>query len=131
QTAFDGVVNILIVVTVFPALLVPIAVCLFMFTKPEIQRKAIFILNVLSVVLGFLCGGISIATVVSSRSVMGRQVSPEFIIALTSLYFFIPLCVQCILFVRIFAVYPPQTISRMLALMIYGTTMALTVARIV
>ncbi len=41
------------------------------------------------------------------------------------------MCVQCILFVRIFAVYPPRTTSRLLALAIYGTLFAMTVARIV
>ena len=65
-----------------------------------------------------------------SRSVSGRLVSPEFITALTGLYFFIPVCVQCILFVRIYAVYPPRTISRPLFVAIYGTLGAMTLARI-
>lgn len=62
---------------------------------------------------------------------MGRFVGAQWITALTGLYFFIPVCVQCILFVRIFAVYPYRTISRPLALAIYGTLFAMTVARIV
>ena len=65
QAEFDGIVDLLIVETVFPTLLIPIAVCLFMFTKPEIQRKPVFILNVLSIMLGLVFGGIAIATVVS------------------------------------------------------------------
>ncbi|RPD52581.1 hypothetical protein L227DRAFT_558556 [Lentinus tigrinus ALCF2SS1-6] len=129
QAEFDSLVDLLVIVTVFPTLLIPIAVCLFMFTKPEIQRKPVFILNVLSIMLGLVFGGFSIATV--SRTVAGHFVSAQFIVALSGLYFFIPVCVQCILFVRIFAVYPPQTISRLRAVAIYGTLLAMTVARVV
>ncbi|TFK83130.1 hypothetical protein K466DRAFT_589991 [Polyporus arcularius HHB13444] len=129
QTEFDGAVDLLIVETVFPTLLIPLAICLFMFTKPDIQRKPVFVLNVLSIMLGLVFGGIAVATV--SRTVAGRFVGAEWITALTGLYFFIPVCVQCILFVRIFAVYPPRTTSRPLALAIYGTLFAMTVARIV
>ncbi|RPD52584.1 hypothetical protein L227DRAFT_658736 [Lentinus tigrinus ALCF2SS1-6] len=97
---FHAIVDLLIVEPVFPTLLIPIAFCLCLFTKPEIRRKPVFVLNVLSVML---FGGIAIATV--SRVVSGRLVSPELITALTGLYFFIPVCVQCMLFVRIFAVH--------------------------
>ncbi|RPD60940.1 hypothetical protein L227DRAFT_611010 [Lentinus tigrinus ALCF2SS1-6] len=129
QIPFSGIVDLLIVETVFPTLLIPIALCLFMFTKPEIQRKPIFLLNVLSVMLGLVFGGITMATV--SRTVAGHHVSPNFVTAVTGLYFFIPVCVQCILFVRIFAVYPPRAISRLLAATIYGTLLGMTLARIV
>ncbi|RDX46050.1 hypothetical protein OH76DRAFT_1485832 [Lentinus brumalis] len=63
QAEFDAIVNVL--ETVFPTVLIPLAICLFMFTKPEIQRKPIFILNVLSIMLGLVFGGIAIATMVS------------------------------------------------------------------
>ncbi len=65
QAEFDGAVDLLIVETVFPTLLIPLAICLFMFTKPEIQRKPVFVLNVLSIMLGLVFGGIAVATVVS------------------------------------------------------------------
>ncbi|RPD52580.1 hypothetical protein L227DRAFT_617695 [Lentinus tigrinus ALCF2SS1-6] len=129
QAQFDDVVDLVIVETVFPTLLIPIGVSLLMFTKPEIQRKPVFILNVFSVMLGLIFGSMAIATV--TRSITGRAVSPDFITALTGLYFFIPLCVQCILFVRIFAVYPPRVISRLLAVAIYGTLLTMTLARVV
>lgn len=68
QTEFDGIVTLLIVETVFPTLLIPLAICLFMFTKPEIQRKPVFVLNVLSIMFGLVFGGIAIASVVSIAS---------------------------------------------------------------
>lgn len=51
--------------------------------------------------------------------------------AVTGLYFFIPICVQCILFVRIYAVYPPLSTSRWLSAAIYGTLLSMTLARVV
>ena len=64
QTQFDGIVDLLIVETVFPTLLIPMTVCLFMFTRPEIQRKPVFIFNVLSIMFGLVFGGIAIAIIV-------------------------------------------------------------------
>ena len=64
-----------------------------------------------------------------TRSVTGRSVSPQFITGLTGLYFVIPICVQGILLVRILATYPPRVISRLLAFAIYGTLLAMMLAR--
>ncbi|KAI0706020.1 hypothetical protein C8T65DRAFT_708906 [Cerioporus squamosus] len=61
----------------------------------------------------------------------GREVTPEFIVGLLGLYFFIPVCVQCILFVRIVAVYPPRSLSRIRCILIYGSLSALPIARLV
>lgn len=74
QAQFDGAIDLVIVETVFPTLLIPIAVCLFMFTNPEIRRKPIFVLNVMSIMLGLVFGGITIATVV-------RRSSPDLVTA--------------------------------------------------
>ena len=64
-----------------------------------------------------------------TRSVTGRSVSPQFITGLTGLYFVIPICVQGILLVRILATYPPRVISRLVAFAIYGTLLAMMLAR--
>ena len=50
---------------------------------------------------------------------------------MTCLYFFIPICVQCILLVRILAVYPPRTLSWSLWAAIYGPLTAVIIVRIV
>ena len=47
------------------------------------------------------------------------------------MYFFIPICVQCILLVRIIAVYPPRTLTVAGWVVIYGTLIVVTIARFV
>ncbi|RDX46052.1 hypothetical protein OH76DRAFT_1356743 [Lentinus brumalis] len=60
----------------------------------------------------------------------GREVAPGFVVGLIGLYFFIPVCVQCILFVRIVAVYPPRTLSWIRTVAIYGSLSAIAIARL-
>ena len=60
-----GNVNLLVVETVFPTLLVPITIGLFVFSTPKLRRKPVFILNIVAMVLGLVLGGISIYTQVS------------------------------------------------------------------
>ena len=47
------------------------------------------------------------------------------------MYFFVPICVQCILLVRIVAVYPPRTLTWTGWLLVYGTLIVLVAARLV
>ena len=74
QAQFDGIVDLAIVETVFPTLLFFTGVCLFMFTKPEVQRKPVFILNVIGVVLGLVFGSMAIATLVSPMYSSGTDI---------------------------------------------------------
>ena len=55
---------------------------------------------------------------------------PEFITVQTCLFFLVPLSVQCVLLVRIFAVYPPYTLSWPRRILIYGTLGTIMVARV-
>lgn len=45
--------------------------------------------------------------------------------------FFIPVCVQSVLIVRVVAVYPPRLLSSARCMLIYGAFAALSIARIV
>ena len=60
QALLSANVNLLVVDTVFPTLLVPIAIGLFLFSTPELRRKPIFILNVVAILLGLIFGSIAI-----------------------------------------------------------------------
>lgn len=57
-------IDMLIVGTFFPALLVPIAAVLFFFSTPKLRRRPLFILNVLAIVFALGLGGIIIYNVV-------------------------------------------------------------------
>ncbi|KAI0691677.1 hypothetical protein C8Q76DRAFT_634634 [Earliella scabrosa] len=129
QDELDAAVNLLIIGAVFPAFLVPISIALIFFSTSAIRRKPVFIMNVLAVALGLAFGGVAIYN--TSRTLSARPVNPDITIAMTCLYFFIPICVQCILLVRILAVYPPRTLSWSLWAAIYGPLTAVIVVRIV
>ena len=58
-------VNLLVVETVFPTLLIPIAIGLFAFSTPELRRKPVFILNIVALILGLILGDVSVYTQVS------------------------------------------------------------------
>ena len=49
--------------------------------------------------------------------------------AMTVLFFLAPICVQAILLVRVFAVYPLHTLTRCHILMVYGVLLSVLVAR--
>ena len=55
----------LIIVTFFTALLVPIAVALFLFSDPPLRKKPVFICNVLAALLGLAYGGVGIYSAAS------------------------------------------------------------------
>ncbi|KAI0691630.1 hypothetical protein C8Q76DRAFT_758730 [Earliella scabrosa] len=129
QAQLDASVNLLVIWTFFPALLVPIAVALFLFSNPPLRKKPVFICNVLAVLLGLAYGGVGIYT--QSHAVSGRPPASDLTTALTCMYFFIPICVQCILLVRIIAVYPPRTLTVAGWVVIYGTLIVVTIARFV
>ncbi|RDX48920.1 hypothetical protein OH76DRAFT_1404109 [Lentinus brumalis] len=129
QALLTANVNLLVIETVFPTLLVPIAVGLFLFSTPELRRKPVFILNIIAIVLGLLLG--SIAVYCQTGAASGRLGPTELITVQTCLYFLIPICVQCILLIRIIAVYPPYSLSWTRGVLIYGTLGAIMVARII
>ncbi|RPD76870.1 hypothetical protein L226DRAFT_459885 [Lentinus tigrinus ALCF2SS1-7] len=129
QSLLTSNVNLLVIETVFPTLLVPIAFGLFLFSTPELRKKPVFILNIFAIVLGLLLGSIAIYCQAGAAS--GKLAPTEFITVQTCLYFLIPICVQSILLVRIVAVYPPYTLSWTRKILIYGTLGAIMVARII
>lgn len=60
-------VDMLIVGTFFPALLVPIGAVMFIFSTPQLRRRPVFILNVLAIVSALGLGGIIIYNVVCTH----------------------------------------------------------------
>ena len=65
QAQLDAATNLLVIASVFPALLVPITIALFFFSDSTLRKKPIFILNVFAITLGLAYGGLGIYTVVS------------------------------------------------------------------
>ncbi len=66
QAELGSIVDLLIIETVFPTLLVPVAVFLFASTTSEVRRKPVFVLNIVAILLGLIFGGVAIACLVST-----------------------------------------------------------------
>ncbi|KAM5539669.1 hypothetical protein V8D89_006778 [Ganoderma adspersum] len=76
-----------------------------------------------------MCTGILIPI---SRTVFSGEI-PEsrLVLVFMSMSFLIPICVQCVLIIRVIAVYPPWRLKRGESLFIYGTFMALSFSRVI
>ncbi|KAI1795277.1 hypothetical protein LXA43DRAFT_1108278 [Ganoderma leucocontextum] len=122
-------VDMLIVGTFFPALLVPIAAVLFFFSTPKLRPRPLFILNVLAIVFALGLGGIIIYNV--KVGILLQPLDPGFALAQTVLLFAVPMLTQSILVIRVFAVYPPPLLSWSRIFLIYTPIVALKVARVV
>lgn len=122
-------IDMLIVGTFFPALLVPIAAVLFFFSTPKLRRRPLFILNVLAIAFALGLGAIIIYNV--KVGILLQPLDPGFALAQTVLLFAVPMLTQSILLIRVFAVYPPRLLSWPRILLIYTPIVALKIARIV
>ena len=60
-------VDMLIVGTFFPALLVPIGAVMFVFSTPQLRRRPVFILNALAIAFALGLGGVIIYNVVRAH----------------------------------------------------------------
>ena len=73
QTELGSIVDLLIIETVFPMLLIPVAIFLFSSTTPDVRRKPVFVLNVIDILLGLIFGGFAIACLVSNTAHVSRM----------------------------------------------------------
>ncbi|TFK37705.1 hypothetical protein BDQ12DRAFT_569585, partial [Crucibulum laeve] len=97
--------NMLMIGTSFSAALIPLLIVLFFFSTKALRRMPIFILNVISILLGISMGILNVYRTLVSPS----KLHPSGDITMGCLIFIIPFFVESILVFRIFAVYPPRT----------------------
>ncbi|KAG7093929.1 hypothetical protein E1B28_007564 [Marasmius oreades] len=123
--------NLLMIGTVFTSLLVPIAVALFVFSTPSLRRKPIFILNVIAVLLGIaegiLNGYLEITAIISPHIV----IHPTAYTAFTCLCLLVPLFSECILLLRLVAVYPLRQTSRSMLVVVFAPPVIFKIVRLV
>ncbi|KAI0705616.1 hypothetical protein C8Q76DRAFT_630340 [Earliella scabrosa] len=127
--AIEASVNLLILASFLPGLLVPTAAVMFFFSTPELRRRPIFIVNALALVVGLVLGGQLIYTV--AVGIIGNPISPGWSIAEASLQLLTPMLVQGILLLRVVAVYPPARLSWIRRILIYGPFAAIKTGRVI
>ena len=141
----------LVIATIWTGILLPLMVALFFFSSKDTRRQPIFILNVLSLSLGFVLGIFSICTQVSylmchsfcerladkDMDQIHRMLSPlQRWSSANNLVFriltgCIPWFVEMILVVRLLAVYPYSTTPKCLWFCIFIPLLLLRIARFV
>jgi hypothetical protein len=141
----------LMIATIWTGILLPLMVALFFFSSKDTRRKPIFILNVLSLSLGFFLGIFDACTQVShlmrhsfcetladkDMNQIHTMLSPlqpwssANNVVFTILTGYTPLLVETILVVRLLAVYPYSSTPKRLWFFIFIPLLLLKIARIV
>ncbi|KAK1232506.1 hypothetical protein PQX77_004357 [Marasmius sp. AFHP31] len=121
--------NLLIIGSVWSAALVPLFILLLFWSTPSLRRQPIFYMNVLAVVLGIVLG------IMNLKLYVGQILNPraafpiKTLLAYIGMIILLPIFMDCILAFRLFAVYPPRTISTRLFAIIFVPIVLFKVAR--
>ncbi|PFH47297.1 hypothetical protein AMATHDRAFT_182179 [Amanita thiersii Skay4041] len=112
------------------SILLTLLVILFLFSTKQLRRKPIFILNVISLILG-ITQGISTTFVMYRGIINPQQILTRFRYAtLDCLISFVPLFVDSILLFRLLVVYPYHATPFHIFLMIFIPLMCIKVTRL-
>ena len=144
--AFTGQLNDMILNTLWLGALAPISITLVL-TSSHLWKKPIFVLNACAIACGFAFGAINLTNLVSSQwinvflghltnvlqkiTLAGHPGNVHLIQGLVCVSFFIPVCTQSILLIRILAVYPPRLLTWKKNLLIYGTLASVQTSRFI
>ncbi|KAI0742305.1 hypothetical protein C8Q80DRAFT_1108373 [Daedaleopsis nitida] len=120
--------NLLLVGTACASSLIPTAVALFFFSTADSRAQPVFVLNVSLILLGLALGALNI--VVQTRIVQALSVHPGITTAYALLTVAIPALSDCVLLLRVAAVYPPRVIPLRRSVAIYVPTALIKAARI-
>ncbi|KAG0708187.1 hypothetical protein DFH29DRAFT_1075826 [Suillus ampliporus] len=99
--------------TVLSSLLIPILIALLVFSTPETRRHPNFALNVLGLLLGLTEGAVNIYLLVHSMLTPTVAETTAALVSMPVLTFFGPLVVESTLVMRLAAVYPRSSTSRL------------------
>ncbi|KAJ6623566.1 hypothetical protein B0H10DRAFT_2010538 [Mycena sp. CBHHK59/15] len=123
--------NMLMIGTVWSSMLVPMLIALLLFSTKELRRKPIFILNVVSVLMGIAMGILNAWLEFKTMLSPDQTIPTNSFVAMGCLTVGIPIFVESILVIRLLAVYPPARTSRLLLWSIFGPLFIIKVARVV
>ncbi|KAI9065226.1 hypothetical protein FKP32DRAFT_1568348 [Trametes sanguinea] len=127
-SATKASLKLLLVGTACSSILVPITVALFFFSTAQIRRQPIFLLNVVSVVLGIVEGILTGYSMV--QSMLGMPAARSVGTTYAMLVILIPLFTESILILRVYAVYPPWYLTRSVRAAVYGPIVVFKATRI-
>ncbi|PFH45066.1 hypothetical protein AMATHDRAFT_72036 [Amanita thiersii Skay4041] len=123
--------SILMTELVGTAILLPLLIILFFFSTKQLRWKPIFILNVISILLGMTMGIIGIWAMYQGITNPHKPISSAHYGVIGVLITIVPLFVETILMFRILAVYPYHATSKWLFTLIFLPLTLLKIARLV
>ncbi|KAJ7278118.1 hypothetical protein C8J57DRAFT_1060122 [Mycena rebaudengoi] len=103
--------TLLLIGTVWSSMLIPLLIVLLVFSTPGLRRQPLFILNLVAVLVGIILGIMIIYMEVTAIIAPLTSIKASVFIGFVTLNLFIPVLMDTILIVRLFAVYPPRSIS--------------------
>ncbi|KAF4585131.1 hypothetical protein EYR40_001968 [Pleurotus pulmonarius] len=134
-TAFYGLQSWLtyaLIGSCFSSLLIPVLIALFFFSTSDIRGRPIFILNVMALLLGI--GEGVVLVVLQIQNILwpvANSTSPGGVLTWILFSFWSPALIDSILYLRLWAVYPPTLTSRVIRCIILGTPIVSKMARFV
>ncbi|KAF8189770.1 hypothetical protein K438DRAFT_1592698, partial [Mycena galopus ATCC 62051] len=122
--------SLLMIGTVWSSMLIPLLVILLVFSNAGIRRKPLFIMNFISVLAGIVLGILNVYLEATAILSPLTPISASAFIGFTSLVLYLPVFMDTILIFRLFAVYPPQTISWPCRLVVFGPPILFKIIRV-
>jgi len=98
----------LLIGVIFATLLLPLLIALISLSTPSSRRHAVFGLNIFAIGLGLLAGILHSYVMIHTILSPTDPLQPQTGIAFTMLMSFTPFVVECILVLRLIAVFPPK-----------------------
>ncbi|PBK77544.1 hypothetical protein ARMSODRAFT_1079546 [Armillaria solidipes] len=123
--------KLLLVCSAWSSALVPLLFALFLFSSRSLRRTPVFILNVVSIIMGLALGILSYYNMVTTILSPDIIISGAAVIAETVLINILPLFTESILVVRVLTVYPLRTTPRRTLAMVYIPLCCLKIARLI
>ncbi|KAJ7157809.1 hypothetical protein C8R46DRAFT_1113019 [Mycena filopes] len=112
--------SLLMIGTVWSSMLIPLLVILLLFSNSEMRRKPIFIMNLIAVLAGIILGALNVYLETTAIISPLTPIKGSVFIGFVSVQLYLPVFMDTILLVRLFVVYPPQTISWPGRLLVFG-----------
>ncbi|KAJ7157797.1 hypothetical protein C8R46DRAFT_958768 [Mycena filopes] len=122
--------SLLMIGTVWSSMLIPLLVILLLFSNSEMRRKPLFIMNLIAVLAGIVLGAMNVYLETTAIISPLTPIKGSVFIGFDCILLYLPVFMDTILLVRLFIVYPPQTISWPGRLLVFGPPILFKLVRV-
>ncbi|KAJ7645927.1 hypothetical protein DFH06DRAFT_1332867 [Mycena polygramma] len=123
--------SLLMIGTVWSAMLIPLLVVLVFLSTSSLRRQPLFIMNIAAVlvglVLGIMNGYLEISAILSPLTPVKGLIFMPFV----TMIMYLPVLIDMILLFRLYVVYPPRSLSWTRRLVVFGPPVTFKIVRVV